>query len=549
MRRMISLIFLACLLTISAALGEDSLWPQPYTGEMTGTWGFAGGAEEHGDGFRLNPDGTGVCLEIIDYEQVPPQYRELEYTFTWRVEHTADKTYLHETYADGRRVTCEIETWGDARIHIPNHISGGFYYPVLDSEARAYLAGKAEHSAFDGVMMNYLDGSIAGKVEATGLRVGEIFLQKEQGAWQIVFGVWDDARDMEARFLLREDEWRVSASDAGWLWGDFDLGQPWPAARDGEDPYARLSGILESYLTWEVLPQPTKEPQPTEEPQPQAPCIPELTAQPGHFPKKQRYAVYEAIVGGDDVPNPRAGNGKAVVSTNGDIEVYALWKGHLLIGYAINDDRHRIGWIDGAIPVTTQEDIPELPYNRLPEENVYGVVHESAVLTDDPLYSQSSIVTMKRGTSVHVLARLDEWYLVQGYVGNDLRMGFLHQGKVDLDHGYAADPEWTIGRNTRYTERDVQDAFDALAQCIYQNWPGTGLAAVRYDEDDADEAYSGNPWWKDDTGTKEGILLLADLSSMELHDYEIAGTYAKDYLFILYREPGGEWVVANWGYT
>ena len=36
---------------------------------------------------------------------------------------------------------------------------------------------------------------------------------------------------------------------------------------------------------------------------------------------------------------------------------------------------------------------------------------------------------------------------------------------------------------------------------------------------------------------------------MELHDYEIAGTYAKDYLFILYREPGGEWVVANWGYT
>ncbi|MBQ2930864.1 MAG: hypothetical protein IJD99_11675 [Clostridia bacterium] len=550
MRRMISLIFLACLLTVSAALGEDALWPQPYTGDMAGTWGFAGGAEEHGDGFRLNPDGTGVCLEIIDYEQVPPQYRELEYTFTWRVERTSEKTYLHETYADGRQVTCEIETWGDARIHIPNHISGGFYYPVLDSEARAYLAGKAEHSAFDGVMMNYLDGSITGKIEAaTGLRVGEIHLQKEQGAWQIVFGVWDDARDMEVRFLLREDEWRVSASDAGWLWGDFDLGQSWPAARDGEDPYARLPGILESYLTWEVLPQPTKEPQPTEEPQPQAPVIPELTAQLGTFTRKQRYAVYEAIVGGDDVPNPRAGNGKAVVSTNGDIEVYALWKGHLLIGYAINDDRHRIGWIDGAIPVTTQEDIPELPYNRLPEENVYGVVHESAVLTDDPLYSQSSIVTMKRGTSVHVLARLDEWYLVQGYVGNDLRMGFLHQDKVDLDHGYAADPEWTIGLNTRYTERDVQDAFDALAQCIYQNWPGTGLAAVRYDEDDADEAYSGNPWWTDDTGTKEGILLLADLSSMELHDYEIAGTYAKDYLFILYREPGGEWVVANWGYT
>ena len=37
---------------------------------------------------------------------------------------------------------------------------------------------------------------------------------------------------------------------------------------------------------------------------------------------------------------------------------------------------------------------------------------------------------------------------------------------------------------------------------------------------------------------------------MALWDYEIAGYgVAKDYLFILYREPGGEWVVANWGYT
>ena len=542
MRKLLCVLALLCLLTGTVALAEDEPWPIPYTGEMAGTWGFNGGAEEHGDGFRLNPDGTGVCLEIVDYEQVPLQYRELDVTFTWRVERTATKTYLYETYADGRACTYEIESWGDVRIHIPNHISGGFYYPVLNEEARAYLAGKEEYSAFDSLISDYLDGSITGKIEAVGLRVGEIYLQKEQGAWQIAVMTWDAERDIEARFLLREDEWRIYVDDFVWLWEDFDLGQPWPAARDGQDPYARFPGILESYLTWEYLPQPT------ETPTPEAPVIPELTAQPGTFPRNQRYAVYEAILGGDDTPNPRAGNGKAVVSTNGDIEVYALWKGMLLIEYAIDDDRHRIGWIDGTIPVTTREIIPELPYTWNPEENVYGVVHESAVLTDDPLYSQSPIATMKRGTSVHVLARLEDWYLVQGHVGSELRMGFIHQDKVDLDHGYAADPEWTIGRNTRYTEQDVQDAFDALAQCIYQNWPGTGLAAVRYDEDDADYA-DPNAWWMDDTGTKERILLLADLSSMELHHYEIAGAYAWDYLFILQREPGGEWVVVNWGYT
>ena len=547
MRRMISLILLACLLTVSAALGEDSLWPQPYAGDMVGTWGFNGGAEEHGDGFRLNPDGTGVCLEIVDYEQVPPQYRELEYTFTWRVERTPDKTYLHETYADGRRVTCEIETWGDARIHIPNHISGGFYYPVLDAEARAYLAGKAEHSAFDGVMMNYLDGSITGKIEAaTGLQVGEIYLQKEQGVWQIVFGVWDDARDMEARFLLREDEWRVSASDAGWLWGDFDLGQPWPAARDGEDPYARLSGILESYLTWEVLPQPTMEPQPTEEPQPQAPLIPELTAQPGHFPKKQRYEVYE----GPRQEHQRAGSGKAVVSTNGKILVYGTWKGRMMIEYEISEGRHRIGWIDtDQLPASSLEGVPELPFpaSRNPEAYTCGVVTVTTLLYDDPLHSHSSNGAFLYGTSVHVLARCGKYYLVEGFFENKLRMGFILANDVELEHGYAGYPQQSIDQAARYTEADIQAAFDAVAQYIYHSRPGTGLTAIRYVE-----AESADPtaWWQDETGQREGICLFADLNSMALWDYEIAGYgVAKDYLFILYREPGGEWVVGNWGYT
>lgn len=533
------LLLLLCLLMALPALAEEEPWPQPYAGEMIGTWGFCGGAEEHGDGFRLNPDGTGVCLEIIDYEQVPPQYRELEYTFTWHVERTADKTFLHEIRADGSHVTHEIETWGDARIHIPNHISGGFYYPVLDEEAREYLSGRAEPSAFDGILMDYLDGSIAGKIEAAGLRVGEIYLQKEQGAWQIVFSVWDDARDMEARFLLREDEWRISASDFGWLWGDFDLGQPWPAARTVEDAYACMPGILESYLTWEQEPVPTSEPK--------ARVIPELTAKPGKFPKNQRYEVYE----GPRQEHRRAGSGKAVVSTNGEILVYGTCLGRMMIEYELSAGRHRIGWIDtDQLPESALAGVPELAFfdGGNTEDYTYGVVTGSTGLYDDPLHSRSGICGILPGTSVRVFAKLGSWYLVEGFVCEKLRMGFMPGTSLGLAHGYAANPEWMIGRCTRYTEEDIYDAFDALAQCIYHQWPGTGLMAVRYDEDDADEA-NPNPWWTDDAGTKEGILLLADLSSMELHDFEIAGYIAKDYIFILHREPGGEWTVANWGYT
>ena len=56
---------------------------------------------------------------------------------------------------------------------------GGFYFPVLDDAAAAYLAEKPEHSAFDGVIADYLDGSITGTIEAVGLHVGEIYLQQE----------------------------------------------------------------------------------------------------------------------------------------------------------------------------------------------------------------------------------------------------------------------------------------------------------------------------------------------------------------------------------
>lgn len=273
--------------------------------------------------------------------------------------------------------------------------------------------------------------------------------------------------------------------------------------------------------------------------------IPELTAQPGTFPKNQRYEVYE----GPRDAHRRAGNGKAVVSTNGEIMVYGTWMGRMMIEYEVSEGRHRIGWIDMDLPAYTLEGVPELHYSRSPEVNVYGVVTGFTGLYEDPLLSRSGICAILPGTSVRVVAKLGSWYLVEGFVGETLRMGFMPGTSLGLEHGYVANPEWIIGCNTRYSEEDVYDAFDALAQCIYQHWPGTGLTAVRYDETSAGIA-DPNAWWQDETGQKEGILLFADLSSMELWDFEIAGYgIARDYMFYLQRESGGEWVVVNWGYT
>ena len=64
LKKIIAAAALMLLLT-AVALAENASWPQPYTGSLKGSWVFCGGAEEHGDGFRLNADGTGIGLEIV----------------------------------------------------------------------------------------------------------------------------------------------------------------------------------------------------------------------------------------------------------------------------------------------------------------------------------------------------------------------------------------------------------------------------------------------------------------------------------------------------
>lgn len=146
LQRMIGVLLLACSLVAGAALAEDG-YPQPYQGDLVGTWVFTGGAEEHGDGFRLNADGTGVNLEIVDYDQSPLQYQEAGVRFTWEAVYEADRTLLVETCADGSTFSYEIETYGDTRIHIPNDWSGGFYLPLTEetrAEGREILLPEAD---------------------------------------------------------------------------------------------------------------------------------------------------------------------------------------------------------------------------------------------------------------------------------------------------------------------------------------------------------------------------------------------------------------------
>lgn len=526
MRAVLALL-MAVMLTIPA-LAEET-WPQPYTGNMVGTWCFVGGGEVNGDGFRLNADGTGCFLDIVDYDQVPPVLMETEEpsTFTWEITQEDGYQVLHERLANGLEVSYPVERWDNTgRIHLPAGDGGGFYMPYLNDLVAAYLAEKAERSAFDGVLADYLDSSMQAKLTQQGVNAYEIVLRQVDGVWCICISCFDAESEQELLFCLTEESVGVYVDSWVSAWDDEVTLQPWQMPSTTEDCYRLMAGIIESNRDLAEQAAASNAP-------PREPLI--LTAMRGSFARNQSFAVYESPRG--EEPR-RAGNGKAKVSTNGAINVYGQWMGALLVEYEISADRHRIGWIEAEMA-----DAPELDFTDVYGLCLCGVVTAAVSLTDDPLYSQESIAVMAGDTSVHVLGQLDDWLLVEGFIGEEVRMGFVPVSAVDMQHGQADNARRIIDHAGKYTEEDIQAAMDALCSEFRAQWAGSALKEIRYvDADNADP----NAW--DEEGL-EGILLYTDLSSMELWDFEIAGRLAKDYLFILYREPGGEWVVRNWGYT
>jgi len=127
--------------------------------------------------------------------------------------------------------------------------------------------------------------------------------------------------------------------------------------------------------------------------------------------KNQRYAVYSA----PDEEAYRAANGKASVSTNGEIFVFGKTVDWLLIQYAIDAKRTRIGYIK-APDLAANADIPELDFT---EQKM--MVVDSAYLTDN-LFDSSDILTMlPAGETVIQLGTLGE----KAYVEYNRMRGFM----------------------------------------------------------------------------------------------------------------------------
>ncbi len=139
-----------------------------------------------------------------------------------------------------------------------------------------------------------------------------------------------------------------------------------------------------------------------------------LSAKKIQFTSGKKYEVYQ----GPGEEYGRAGNGKALVSTNDWIQVFGEENGWIMIQYDITSDHMRIGWITAdALPQKAKVD--ELAFSP-----VMAVAANKVCMTDDPLYSQASIATLKQDTNVNWLAAMGEWAYIES-VGVQPIRGFV----------------------------------------------------------------------------------------------------------------------------
>lgn len=145
-----------------------------------------------------------------------------------------------------------------------------------------------------------------------------------------------------------------------------------------------------------------------------------FTAQKVKFTGGQKYPVYT----GPGEEYVRSGNGKGLVSTNGWIEVYGQKDGYILIQYSIDSSHYRFGWIDrNALPEGTS--VPAMDFAGISADTLSEITQDT-FLTDDPLFSQNELCSLKAGQTVSWLAVLnDDWAYVLVNVNGKMMCGFV----------------------------------------------------------------------------------------------------------------------------
>lgn len=272
--------------------------------------------------------------------------------------------------------------------------------------------------------------SNAAYVDALGFDVIRIDKAHEEYWMQTVSYHWRNGSFQLCAYMDREDGYEQAyVTDSGVSYYNF----------TDAKKLGRVAGTVQRnvrYVSFDALPKTRAQARKVLSVAPEIPSG-ELTAQSIKFTGGRKYEVYQ----GPGEGYGRSGNGKATVSTNDWIQVFGREDGWIMIQYDIASDHMRIGWIrESALPEGAQ-----VPTLRFSPSAAYTT--RSVPVTDDPLFSGSTVLTLPQGAGVECLAIMGEWAYIESSTGDQLR-GFVPRSALTSDVVFRLEnhPDLTLQR-------------------------------------------------------------------------------------------------------
>lgn len=203
----------------------------------------------------------------------------------------------------------------------------------------------------------------------------------------------------------------------------------------------KVQGVVQTnlrYLNFAGIPSTAKEAEKKFSAAPSIPWESELIGREITFDGGRKLPVYT----GPGTQYPRAGSGKAIVSTNDWIQVFGTENGYALIQYALSSDQMRFGYIDAAA-------LPEgHTVNNLVLEYAPAYIIRACSMTDDPLKSGNVIAKLSYEDRVTWLAAMGPYAYVETE-GPHPQRGFVKIDDVAME--YRSEQLEGIFQNDHYT--------------------------------------------------------------------------------------------------
>lgn len=156
---------------------------------------------------------------------------------------------------------------------------------------------------------------------------------------------------------------------------------------------------------------------------------------PQYFAPNQKLAVYS----GPGTHYHRSANGKAMVSTNGEIYIGGWENGWLMVLYWTNNGNIRVGYAQSK-DFKEKVSAPQLMFDYAP-----ATIARPCVLTDDPVATYQTMAALNQGEQVTYLSEYvneSRWAYVEAVVDGVPMRGFVQADAVTRTHMEQDEPSF-----------------------------------------------------------------------------------------------------------